>query len=208
MIERDGGPARAGLFLGTRLGAAEPANDDDLAPVRALARADRWLRTHTDLADPMATADLDPAQRASWTADQWLRAEAAGLLQLAPPEPPEPSEPRAAPAPQTPREAELREHSPEIDRVWWCDLSEDWRTDFPPPDGFDGEEQGEFGDEEYERELSPDEFDALEADRSDELAQHRATEERARDAWFGSAERPDACPQAPPLRIEHDEGSA
>lgn len=81
LIGRDGGPARAGAFLAAR---SEPAGEDDLAPIRALARADRWLRTHTDIAEPLDTADLDPAERAGWTAEQWARAEAAGLVALAP----------------------------------------------------------------------------------------------------------------------------
>ncbi|MES2443692.1 MAG: hypothetical protein V4574_12745 [Pseudomonadota bacterium] len=78
MVGRDGGPARAGLFLGAR---AEEATPDDLAPIRALARADKWLRAHGGEAD---VADLDPAARAGWTAEQWARAEAAGLVVLAP----------------------------------------------------------------------------------------------------------------------------
>ncbi len=81
LIGRDGGPARAGVFLGARI---EPAGEDALAPIRALARADRWLRTHTDIAEPLDTTDLDPAERAGWTAEQWARAEAAGLVALAP----------------------------------------------------------------------------------------------------------------------------
>ncbi len=82
LIGQGAGPARAGLFLGAR---AHAAGADDLAPIRALARADHWLRTHTDLAAPLDTLDLDPAERAGWTAEQWTRAEAAGLLVLAPP---------------------------------------------------------------------------------------------------------------------------
>lgn len=80
LIGRDAGPARAGVFLGARI---EAAGEDALAPIRALARADRWLRTHTDIAEPLDTADLDPAERAGWTGEQWLRAEAAGLVALA-----------------------------------------------------------------------------------------------------------------------------
>lgn len=88
LIAQEAAPARAGLFLAARLGAvAAEAREDDLAPIRALARADRWLRTHTDLGEGIDTSDLDPANRASWSGEQWARAEAAGLVQLAPPEP-------------------------------------------------------------------------------------------------------------------------
>lgn len=38
--------------------------------------------------------------------------------------------------------------------VWWDDTAEDWRTDFPPPPDFDGEEQGSYGDDSYERTLT------------------------------------------------------
>ncbi len=55
LLGQDAGPARAGLFLARRI---EPAGEDDLAPLRTLARADEWLRTHSDLAAPLA--DLDP----------------------------------------------------------------------------------------------------------------------------------------------------
>lgn len=81
LVERGEGPARAGLFLGLR--AAGEASDADLAPIIALARADRWCRTGAALADDVSVADLDPATRANWTADQWQRAEAAGLVALA-----------------------------------------------------------------------------------------------------------------------------
>ena len=38
--------------------------------------------------------------------------------------------------------------------VWWDDTVEDWRTDFPPPQDYDGEEQGSYGDDSYERTLT------------------------------------------------------
>lgn len=190
LVARDGGPARAGLFLGARLGAeVTPADADDLAPVRALARADRWLRTHTDLAEPLATADLDPAARAEWSAEQWARAEAAGLVALAPP-PPEP-------APMDPKLPKLREEDDPDCKVWWdADLNQ-WRTRFPPPEDFYGEEDGEFGaDDDYSRELTVDEEEVMEAPIRAELAELRATESLARDAWFGFPPVPAPAPAA------------
>ena len=50
----------------------------------ALGREHPQLRELTDkLAEGIPVADLDPAARAGWTAEQWVRAEAAGLLVLA-----------------------------------------------------------------------------------------------------------------------------
>ncbi|UIJ44613.1 hypothetical protein LZK98_16340 [Sphingomonas cannabina] len=199
LVGRDGGPARAGLFLGARLGAAgaESATEDDLAPIRALARADRWLRTHTDLAEGVDTADLDPAARAGWTGEQWARAEAAGLVQLAPTPPPAPD---AAPAPSKAANlddemSQLRQHfglppyvAPE-DRpepVWCDEGEEEWRTRFPPTDRFYGEEDGEYGQQGYSRTLDDDELAAVEASWQAEVELRRVPEARERDAWFAA----------------------
>jgi hypothetical protein len=58
-----GGPARAGMFLAARIsGAADPAAAaQELEPVRTLARADRWVRTHAHDSDATAAADMDAA---------------------------------------------------------------------------------------------------------------------------------------------------
>lgn len=189
LIGRDALPARAGLFLAARIerAGAEAGGQDDLAPVRALGRADRWLRTHADTAQPLDTADLDPAQRHDWTLAQWQRAEAAGLLQLAP-EPPAP-EPASA---QTVQNCQLRQPDAiepvldDEDDVWFDDDADEYRTRFPPPDGFDGFETGEFGALDYWRTLSPEEaavLDALdEAHWAAELPRQRA----ACDQWFAT----------------------
>ena len=98
LVGAEGGPARAGLFMLARHadGAAHAA---ELEPVLALARADRLLRCGT-VAQDLAVADLDPARRAEWTAEQWARAEAAGLLVLAPPPAPNPNFARAGTRPR------------------------------------------------------------------------------------------------------------
>lgn len=207
LVHRDEGPARAGLFLGLR--AAGEASDADLAPIIALARADRWCRTGAALADDVPVADLDPATRADWTADQWQRAEAAGLVALA-----------AAPGdlgrpgfgtgggidgdPQLPqlhaavRDAFGADEDGDDDddddlpfggyEVRWCPFSARYRTDFPPPPGFDGDEDGRFGDDDYERDLTEAEITAhrarLDADIADLLAEGRAM---AQAYFFGDA---------------------
>ncbi len=72
LVERDAGPARAGLFLGERVRSSDAG--EGMAPIVALARADRWLRSNAGLASEIDVTDLDPAARAGWTAEQWARA--------------------------------------------------------------------------------------------------------------------------------------
>lgn len=182
LVERDAGPARAGVFLGARLPAgAEPAGEDDLAPLRTLARADKWLRTHTDIAEPLAIADLDPADRDRWTAEQWRRAEAAGLVSLAP----EPK--KEADSSQASQPASQATGQPEPgDPVWWDDIADAWRTRFPPPEDFWGVEEGAYGEEGYERELCPDEKAALDAITEKETALLRARETQERALWLAA----------------------
>ncbi len=181
LLGQDVGPARAGLFLAHRI---EPAGEDDLAPLRTLARADQWLRTHTDLAEPLA--DLDPAARDQWSAADWARAEAAGLVALAP-------ACGEAQAIQDFPEAEPAEAAEEP-RVWWDGHAEGWRTDFPPPEGFYGEEDGDYGEEDYSRELTAEEEDLVEAPRRAEIAAQRVAEGAARDRWFAILASPLAQP--------------
>ena len=38
--------------------------------------------------------------------------------------------------------------------VWHCDERGEWRTDFPPPQDFDGDEDGIFGEADYDRSLT------------------------------------------------------
>jgi hypothetical protein len=88
LVGRDAGPARVALFLRARdldNGGEQriaKARGPALEPLAALARADRYARTGAGLASEIDTADLDPERRADWTADQWSRAEAAGLVVL------------------------------------------------------------------------------------------------------------------------------
>jgi len=184
LIERDAGPARAGLFLARRV---EPAGEDDLDPIRALARADSWLRTHTDLAEPLALDDLDPDARQAWSGEQWLRAEAAGLVSLAP-----------APAMAI---QEIQDFAPgvgdEDEPVWWDDNLRVWHTHFPPPRDFYGDEASEYGQPDYERELSPEEEEAVDASMRARLEARRHVEAEARDRWFAALAVPPADTAAP-----------
>jgi hypothetical protein len=79
----------------------------------------------------------------------------------------------------------------------------DWFTDNPPPAGFDGEEEGRFGQYGYRRSLSEAESAALEAGdyvRRDELEEDGEEDEEAaelaraearRDRFFGFTRQPE-----------------
>ncbi|HMO77151.1 MAG TPA: hypothetical protein PKD99_14990 [Sphingopyxis sp.] len=69
--------------------------------------------------------------------------------------------------------------------VWQDVQTGEWRTNFPPPDDYVGIEEGEFGDEDYERTLDPDEEAAWEKARTAEIAPLRNAGEAARRAFFG-----------------------
>jgi hypothetical protein len=208
-------PARAGLFLGTRLAPetveGESNTRADLAPVLALARADRYLRTRAAHAADVNVADLDPAHRAAWSAEQWTRAEAAGLVALAPPPPPAESACEPPLPPLRPNLPEFLSPADRPDPVWWCDDADAWRTRFPPPDFFLGKEDGEWGDPDYQRELDDGEIEQLERPHHIQSAVRHITEGRARDRWFADAARLDADdddeqPQTPePVHPSDDE---
>ena len=73
-------------------------------------------------------------------------------------------------------------------RVWVDDHS--WRTDFPPPDDFNGYEHGRYGDADYSRQCTPEERELL--DRRypdafvDEAAEERQADEAERDSYFAA----------------------
>jgi hypothetical protein len=75
-------------------------------------------------------------------------------------------------------------------RVWTEDHS--WRTDFPPPDGFNGYEEGCYGDADYSRQCTPEERELL--DRRypdafiDEDEDQRQADEAVRDTFFTELE--------------------
>lgn len=68
--------------------------------------------------------------------------------------------------------------------IWHDRESGEWRTDFPPPDGFIGIEEGEFGDRGYERTLDAAEEEAWENARVEAFAPLRRAGEIARRAFF------------------------
>lgn len=72
--------------------------------------------------------------------------------------------------------------------IWYCDYSGTWRTNFPPPEDFIGDFEGQFGERGYERELCDEEEEMRQARLDAEIAPLRAAGEAARRAWFGLPE--------------------
>lgn len=65
-----------------------------------------------------------------------------------------------------------------------------WITNYPPPPGFDGEEEGQFGEDDYERSLSDKEMIVVCTRETVELTEYRALAIAARDEYFGFAPKP------------------
>lgn len=179
-LGRDEGPARAGLFLAARAGEAA----GDLDPVRALARADRFARVGAALPGEVDMADLDLTARADWTADQWRRADAAGLLRADPEQDAEPE----APAPSFgDQEGQLVTDDDQEKPVWWDEDLAEWRTSFPPPSDFVGREEGSWEEGDYSRELSDAEHRAVAVPLLRQQLAELAAAEAERDGWFAAA---------------------
>ncbi|MBR2174521.1 hypothetical protein [Sphingopyxis sp.] len=69
--------------------------------------------------------------------------------------------------------------------VWHDEETGELRTNFPPPEGFIGIEEGAFGDEDYARTLDADEEEAWEAAHAELVEPLRRAGEAARRAFFG-----------------------
>lgn len=70
--------------------------------------------------------------------------------------------------------------------IWWDEDREGWRTDYPAPPGFDGHESDEIYDiDAYERDLSPQEEEALAARDAAQRRPYEDAAARARDVFFG-----------------------
>ena len=71
-----------------------------------------------------------------------------------------------------------------VDRCWFDEVDQVWLTDFPPPEGFDGYQQGEWDEADYQRACTAEETALLEADQAALRAYERAQEADLRDRWF------------------------
>jgi hypothetical protein len=69
--------------------------------------------------------------------------------------------------------------------IWRDEESGEWRTNFPPPEDYVGIEEGQFGDEDYERTLDVAEEEAWEAAHQAAVDPLRKAGEAARRAFFG-----------------------
>jgi hypothetical protein len=69
--------------------------------------------------------------------------------------------------------------------VSFCPDTEEWVTNFPPPADFDGYETSNFGDDDYERNLTPEERDIQVARDAAERLPLRQIAMKARDDYFG-----------------------
>lgn len=182
LISEGSDPARAGLFVGTRV---VEAPQPEMVPVVTLASADRYLRAEAGLDSGVPTDDLDVAAMEHWDTDQWARAEASGLLRR--------SDAGTVGAgeganPHEPQHPQLRiDATDDAGLVWWDDTAGDWRTRFPPPADFTGVEQGAYGDTDYQRGLTPDERATLDTARQTERSNARILGAFARDRWFARA---------------------
>jgi hypothetical protein len=184
----------------------EPAMSDGDTPVTGtesalLARLGAYQEFGVGLPAEIDIDALDLAGMESWTADQWARAEFSGFLKMIPAR--EWPEAAREPGPDDTngmcylRNLFLRYHPlddvPQTEddfagRSVWEDEDGRWLTDFPPRAGFDGWEEGEPGDEDYRRELTEAERNAIGADEETEAAekaQELAEEHAARDRFFG-----------------------
>ena len=68
--------------------------------------------------------------------------------------------------------------------VWFCDEVCEWRTDFPPPLDYDGEEHGRFGDWDYERSLTDEEERIQTVLQEATLKPLHDVAREARERWF------------------------
>jgi hypothetical protein len=176
-----------------------------------LARLGAYADFGVGLPAEVAIEDLHPEQMELWSEEQLERAQFSGFLDMLDPED-WPVAAREGGADDADGMCKLRKlyrerhrespapspNEPEDDfqgcSVWEGD--EAWLTDFPPPPGFDGFEEGEPGSDRYRRELTDAELraiaPALQGDAEDaeagevgEGADNLAAAHAARDRFFG-----------------------
>ena len=116
---------------------------------------------------------LEPPAEAEAIADNWepwMEAIEQGL---------------PAPVPSNDNGTEEDEEAALCDRIEVWQTNGAWWTEFPPPAGFDGTEEGEPGSSGYQRALSAAELAVVEADEAEERAQRIAEDIVRRDLHFG-----------------------
>ena len=90
-------------------------------------------------------------------------------------------------------------------RVWIENHT--WRTNFPPPGDFLGDEDGEYGDDDYHRQCTPEEWAALDRRFPDAFSNDGTTaledDDAERDAWFAAL----ADEEEPPVLDQNERSS-
>ena len=81
-------------------------------------------------------------------------------------------------------EVEDDEQDEVAERLWWDDDRDEWRTDFPPPPGFAGNEAGEVGGWRYHRSLTGEELELVKRDCAAADEEDRAADQDERDRYF------------------------
>ena len=84
---------------------------------------------------------------------------------------------------------EEEEEARDDDRVWIENHT--WRTNFPPPRDFEGDEDGDYGDDDYNRPCTPEEWAVLDRSFPDAFSSNDMTpleenDAAERDAWFAA----------------------
>jgi hypothetical protein len=204
-IVREGGD-EADAFLADRARQqSAPESAREIASTASMLSRFKALDLHrAGQADRIETADLDPATMKRWTDDQWLRADLSGLLDRLPEEawPEYARDEREATLHGTRRsrrvyQSRFPDSGPaEGDGfdIWEDEDEGCWMTNYPPPEGFDGFEEGQWDGEDYRRALSADEQAAVDHDEAidraeadDMRAEALAAARAARDRAFGFA---------------------
>ena len=195
---------RLGLGLLTRLdkiAEADPAGPGEAALARIVSQD---FEAFLDLIENGGSAGaaalfiaarkpLDPAHLAACeTANRWCELREAEEAKARPIKPGEPGSLFSTPESNAAslsvwrvpgyEEAANDENAGEADD---SEPSEGWRTDFPPPPGFNGEECGVFNGDDYERSLSPEELALYNASEAASDASYARAGEIARQRYFG-----------------------
>ena len=200
-IVAEGGEG-ADAFLANRAPAAAEERPAEAGELESAATMLRRLKTYelyeAGLAREIPTKDLDPARMAEWTDEQWQRADLSGFLATIPQDQWPDDSPKLTGSGtngtcrsrrDVPNSGEGEDERFDI----WEDEDEGcWVTNYPPPEDFDGFEEGEWGDEDYKRSLCPGEQAAIDrdlaierAEEEAELAADLARARAARDRAFG-----------------------
>ena len=127
------------------------------------------------------TQETDDVLR-NW--EPWMEAVEQGL-----PEPPPPPEPEPEPIEAEDEEEEYDDDDDDEDedgeQVWKDEEFGIWWTRFPPSPDFDGWEHGVWGEDGYQRTLTPQEQEVVEAEAEEDSEQEFARHCRRRDRYFG-----------------------